>query len=96
MPSVVVHNCTYIQSNPIISDAGLYDTYYIVSSIPRYQLIPVTHNIFSSVLTTPVHNDKNIRLHELMKEMNYIVVLLTHCGRVTQICVYVLQLCEDG
>ena len=40
MLSVAVYNRTYIQSNQIINDAGLYDTYYIVSSILRYQLIP--------------------------------------------------------
>ena len=25
-----------------------------------------------------------------------VLYILTHCGRVTQICVYALQLCEDG
>jgi len=36
-------------------------------------------------------------LLELQKSITYFVhMILTHCGRVTQICVFTLQLCRTG
>jgi len=38
----------------------------------------------------------SIRLWQLLFASNKWTVLLTHCGRVTQVCVFTLQLCRTG